>query len=55
MTYFLLTNGANVNQRCYGAFFCPEDQKDARVDSLEHEYVVLPVNTNYFGLLLLFD
>ncbi|KAK5977516.1 Transient receptor potential cation channel subfamily V member 5 [Trichostrongylus colubriformis] len=45
----LLQRGADVNQRCYGAFFCADDQKSSRTDSLEHEYVDLTMNTNYTG------
>uniref|UniRef100_A0A0N5BRN5 ANK_REP_REGION domain-containing protein n=1 Tax=Strongyloides papillosus TaxID=174720 RepID=A0A0N5BRN5_STREA len=49
MTGFLLQHGADVNARCYGAFFCADDQKSGRTDSLEHEYVDLPSKTNYTG------
>ncbi|CAJ0590296.1 unnamed protein product [Cylicocyclus nassatus] len=45
----LLRRGADVDQRCYGAFFCADDQKGSRTDSLEHEYVDLTMNTNYTG------
>nr|KAG5703052.1 hypothetical protein BaRGS_016213 [Batillaria attramentaria] len=30
-------------------FFCPDDQKDSRTDSLDHEWVDVCVNTNYVG------
>uniref|UniRef100_A0AC35FG89 Uncharacterized protein n=1 Tax=Panagrolaimus sp. PS1159 TaxID=55785 RepID=A0AC35FG89_9BILA len=49
MTNYLLQHGADINQRCYGAFFCANDQKNGRTDSLEHEYVDLPERTNYVG------
>uniref|UniRef100_A0A1I7VQW6 ANK_REP_REGION domain-containing protein n=1 Tax=Loa loa TaxID=7209 RepID=A0A1I7VQW6_LOALO len=49
MVLFLLRHGANINQRCYGAFFCPDDQKSSRTDSLEHEYVELSLKTTYNG------
>lgn len=49
MTNYLLQNGAEINQRCYGAFFCPDDQKSSRTDSLEHEYVELSDKTDYTG------
>ncbi|KHJ96336.1 ankyrin repeat protein [Oesophagostomum dentatum] len=49
MVYMLLKKGADVNSRCYGAFFCAEDQKAGRTDSLEHEYVELSPKTNYTG------
>lgn len=36
--------------RCYGAYFCADDQKLSRSDSLEHEYVDLATDkTNYTG------
>lgn len=50
MVSFLLQQGANINQRCYGASFCPDDQKSSRTDSLEHEYVELSLKTCYSGL-----
>uniref|UniRef100_A0A915PIL6 ANK_REP_REGION domain-containing protein n=1 Tax=Setaria digitata TaxID=48799 RepID=A0A915PIL6_9BILA len=49
MVSFLLRHGANINQRCYGASFCPDDQKSSRTDSLEHEYVELSLKTCYTG------
>uniref|UniRef100_A0A0R3RSQ5 ANK_REP_REGION domain-containing protein n=1 Tax=Elaeophora elaphi TaxID=1147741 RepID=A0A0R3RSQ5_9BILA len=49
MVSFLLRQGANINQRCYGASFCPDDQKSSRTDSLEHEYVELSLKTCYAG------
>ncbi|WKY14265.1 hypothetical protein Q1695_000088 [Nippostrongylus brasiliensis] len=49
MAYILLKKGADVNIRCFGAFFCAEDQKASRTDSLEHEYVELSLKTNYTG------
>lgn len=50
MQYFLLKAKADVHQRCYGAFFCAEDQRDSRRDSIEHEWVDLQPNTKYLGL-----
>ncbi|CAI4222149.1 unnamed protein product [Auanema sp. JU1783] len=49
MAYTLLKRGADVSTRCYGAFFCADDQKATRTDSLEHEYVELSAKTNYTG------
>ncbi|KAK0410592.1 hypothetical protein QR680_005218 [Steinernema hermaphroditum] len=49
MVNFLLAHGADVNQRCYGALFGCDDQKNSRTDSLEHEYVELSLKTNYTG------
>uniref|UniRef100_A0A915EQ02 Uncharacterized protein n=1 Tax=Ditylenchus dipsaci TaxID=166011 RepID=A0A915EQ02_9BILA len=49
LTNYLLQHGADIKQRCYGAFFCPDDQKGSRTDSLEHEYVELSLKTDYTG------
>ncbi|KAI6210498.1 Transient receptor potential cation channel subfamily V member 6 [Aphelenchoides besseyi] len=49
MVAYLLGKGADFTQRCYGAFFCPEDQVSSRSDSLEHEYVDLNLRTDYSG------
>uniref|UniRef100_A0A8R1HYI0 ANK_REP_REGION domain-containing protein n=1 Tax=Caenorhabditis japonica TaxID=281687 RepID=A0A8R1HYI0_CAEJA len=49
MVYFLCRKGADVHQRCYGSFFCADDQKASRTDSLEHEWVDLVQNTKYTG------
>lgn len=49
MVKHFLDNGANVHSRCIGKFFCPDDQKDARMNCLNHEHYILPVETNYEG------
>jgi transient receptor potential cation channel subfamily V member 5 len=49
MVKWLLTNGADVHQRCCGSFFMPDDQKNKRHDSLYCEQPILPFNTNYLG------
>lgn len=49
MVKFLLMQGADVNQRCCGKFFCPDDQKNGRQDLPDSEYPILPINTNYMG------
>ncbi|CAD5224447.1 unnamed protein product [Bursaphelenchus xylophilus] len=50
MVSYLLQKGAEINQRCYGAFFSPDDQISSRTDSLEHEYVEVNFDdTNYKG------
>jgi len=49
MVKYFLDNGANVNERCTGAFMSPEDQKSSRMDSLEQEHVICDTNTNYKG------
>ncbi|TKR77218.1 hypothetical protein L596_018231 [Steinernema carpocapsae] len=49
MVYFMCKNNADVHQRCYGSFFCAEDQKSSRTDSLEHEWVDLVHSTRYTG------
>lgn len=49
MLYFLLKQNADVHQRCYGAFFSCEDQRESRSDSFEHEWVDMQQNTKYTG------
>lgn len=49
MVKYLLDAGADVNERCFGAFMCPEDQKASRCDSYEHEYVDVNPMTTYDG------
>ena len=49
MVKFLLDKGADYHQRCCGNFFCPDDQKDSRTDSLDHEWVDVCEMTNYEG------
>ena len=38
-----------IQEKCYGNFFCPEDQKISRTDALDHEYVDVCLKTNYGG------
>ncbi|XP_019698427.1 transient receptor potential cation channel subfamily V member 5 [Harpegnathos saltator] len=49
MVKYLLDSGADVHERCFGNFMCPEDQKASRVDSLDHEWVCVAPETNYSG------
>ncbi|XP_048244960.1 transient receptor potential cation channel subfamily V member 5-like isoform X3 [Haliotis rufescens] len=49
MVKFLLDLGADYHGRCCGNFFCPDDQKDSRTDSLDHECVQVCEKTNYEG------
>lgn len=49
MVKYLLDAGANVKERCYGAFMSPEDQKASRSDCEEHEWVDVNHMTNYDG------
>lgn len=49
MVKYVLNVGADVNERCYGAFMCPEDQKASRMDSQEHEPVDVSPMTTYDG------
>ena len=37
MVKYLLEQGVDIHERAYGNFFCPEDQKPSRNDSLDHE------------------
>ncbi|XP_078037386.1 transient receptor potential cation channel subfamily V member nanchung [Augochlora pura] len=45
----LLDSGADVHERCFGNFMCPEDQKSSRSDSMDHEWVCVTPETNYSG------
>ncbi|XP_076372372.1 transient receptor potential cation channel subfamily V member 5-like isoform X2 [Tachypleus tridentatus] len=49
MVKYLVDHGANYHERCIGNFFCPEDQKASRMDSLDHEAVDVTAKTNYEG------
>lgn len=49
MVKFLLDNGALVHERAVGNFFCADDQKGTRLDSISHEYFDLPIETDYAG------
>ncbi|XP_030754916.1 transient receptor potential cation channel subfamily V member 3 isoform X2 [Sitophilus oryzae] len=49
MVKFLLAADVNFQERCFGNFMCPEDQKSSRTDSLDHEWVNVCPETNYDG------
>ena len=49
MVKYLLDNGANYNERCYGNFMSPEDQKASRTDTFSTEIVLVNPLTNYEG------
>lgn len=49
MVKYLLDAGANVNERCFGTFMSPEDQKASRADNPEHEWVDVNPMTSYDG------
>lgn len=49
MVKYLLEEGVKVHERAYGNFFCPDDQRPGRNDSLDHEEVDVCINTNYAG------
>lgn len=49
MVKYLLDAGANVNERCFGTFMSPEDQKPSRTDHPDHEWVDVNSMTNYDG------
>lgn len=53
MVKYLLNVGADLNERCFGAFMGPEDQKASRSDSQEHEYVDVTPLTTYDGYMYL--
>ncbi|XP_020623701.1 uncharacterized protein LOC110061212 [Orbicella faveolata] len=47
MVHFLCKHGADIHERAYGAFFCPEDQRKSRKDHPVQEGIVLSDETNY--------
>ena len=47
MVHFLCKHGADIHERAYGAFFCPEDQRQSRKDVSSQEEIVLAEETNY--------
>lgn len=47
MVHILCKNGADIHERAYGAFFCPEDQRKSRKDRAGQETIVLTDETNY--------
>jgi transient receptor potential cation channel subfamily V protein 5 len=49
MVRYLLSHGADVNQRCCGRFFLPDDQKN-KLEAHRGELPRLPTHTNYHGL-----
>lgn len=49
MVKFLLECNVNINERAFGNFFSPEDQKSSRIDSLDHEWIDVCPETNYDG------
>lgn len=49
MVKYLLNNGVNYEERCYGNFMSPEDQKASRYDVLTSEVVQNLPMTNYEG------
>lgn len=49
MVKFLLQADVNFQERCFGNFMCPEDQKSSRTDSLDHEWVNVCPETTYEG------
>ena len=55
MVKFLLDKGIDYHQRCYGNFFTPDDQKDSRTDSMDHEWVDVCQKTNYEGLVQVYN
>lgn len=49
MVKFLLQAGVKLQERCFGNFMCPEDQKSSRSDCVDHEWVNVNPETNYEG------
>ena len=46
---YLMDQGIDVSQRCFGNFFTPEDQKNTRSHTLDYEWVDMRLETNYEG------
>ena len=49
MAKYLLDHGANYNERCFGNFMSPEDQKASRTDVFSTEIVQVNPLTKYEG------
>ena len=49
MTKYLLDHGAAYNQRCFGNFMSPEDQKPSRTDTMDSDIVAINNATDYEG------
>ncbi|XP_041477410.1 transient receptor potential cation channel subfamily V member 5-like [Lytechinus variegatus] len=49
MVKFLVEHGANIDERACGTFFLPDDQKNTRKDTYDHEVIVVDNKTNYHG------
>jgi ankyrin repeat protein len=49
MVKYLLQYKVDIHQRCCGKFFCPDDQKNSRIDSYTQESPLVSVQTNYEG------
>ncbi|XP_078357292.1 uncharacterized protein LOC144642181 [Oculina patagonica] len=47
MVHFLCKHGADIHERAYGAFFCPEDQRKSRKDHPSKVEIILSEETNY--------
>lgn len=47
---YLIRCGVDVNERCSGKFFCPDDQKKLLKSSLNFEYFIYPIKTKYEGI-----
>lgn len=46
---FLLFYGADVHQRCFGKFFCCDDQRSLRTNYIDDELFGIPEETNYMS------
>ena len=47
MVHFLCKHSADIHERAYGAFFCPEDQRLSRKDTSNQEGIILDDKTDY--------
>ena len=50
MIKYLIRFGVNVNERCSGKFFSPDDQKKLLKSDLKNEHLIYPIKTNYSGI-----
>ena len=50
MVRHLLARGANIHERNCGKFFCTEDQRMKRKNTLTSEWPLVPTSTNYKGI-----
>lgn len=55
MVKYLIQAGVAVNERCFGRFFCPDDQKKYLKTNPFEECFTCPTKTKYTGISYLGD